>query len=175
MNLWIRMIIVIVRSFWKGRSQPTTELILNFRVWLTEADFRLFNNARYFSMMELGRLDMMLQTGVFKWAMRNKFLPLVASQTIRYKQPIKRFQKFQLKSRLRCWDEKYFYVEQTFFREGKLMAAGIAKACVLGKSGVVAPARFFTENGYSLPSPPTPEMISKWQESEKSMLSGLES
>lgn len=172
-TLWLRMILVIIRSWRSGPATLSEERTLKFRVWLTEADLSLFNNARYFSMMELGRLDIMLRTGAFRWARKNRLLPLVAAQTIRYKRSLKRFQTFTLKSRVICWDAKYIYIEHNFFRKGRLMAAGLAKACFLGKEGVASTEKFLQDNGLSLMSPPIPEMIIKWQESETAMMKGF--
>ena len=50
----------------------------------TEADLRFVSNARYLLFMEVGRLELMLRTGILRHARRRGWTPLVAAQTIRY-------------------------------------------------------------------------------------------
>ncbi|WP_375731226.1 thioesterase family protein, partial [Azospirillum sp. B506] len=69
MNLIFRLLAVAVAaiySAWRGRRtgllEPST---LRFRVWPTDLDLNLhMTNARYFSVMDLGRTDLAIRVGL---------------------------------------------------------------------------------------------------------------
>lgn len=171
MIVWIRLIFVIVASFFKPRFTDSTQFVenafpLNFRVWLTEAEGSLLNNARYFTFTEVARMDLMLRSGIAKIVIKEKILPLVGSQMIRYIKPIKRFQKFQMTTRLCGWDSKWYYLEHRFERNGKLMAQAYVKVCGLKNGHTILPEEVLSKAGFSIPSPSLPAVIQKWQEAD---------
>lgn len=143
--------------------------VKKFRVWLTEAEGSLLNNARYLTFMEVARMDLMTRTGHFLYSLKKKWLPLVGSQYICYKKPLKRFQKFEVKTKLIYWDAKWFYAEHRFEREGKLMAYGYVKIAWLKRGGTISPKELLGETGFDSAPPPKPDFISKWEESEQQM------
>jgi len=117
--------------------------------------------------MEVGRVAWMENLGLFKLAAREKWLPLVASQTIVYKRPIKRWQKAVLHTRLVCWDGRWLYSEHVFKRGDKTMASAVSRACVRSKEGLVAPATVLAKLGHSDASPEMPRGVAEWIAAEK--------
>src|SRR5687767_5873367 len=110
-------------------------------------------------------MELMIRTGVLKVALKQKWLPLVAAQTIHFKRQLKRFQSFQLKSRFIYWDEKFFYIEHIFSRRGKLIAAAaLAKGWFLGNDGVFHRLSVFEMAGRPYVSPAAPEQLKDWEE-----------
>lgn len=124
--------------------------------------------------MEIGRLEMMLRTGIFKFARKNDWLPLVAAQTVRYVKPLKRFQRFTLKSRLAAWDEKWFFIEHKIERNGQLMVFALAKCCFRGPNGVVSPLAAFAELGTTTSPTELPGYALRWEESELVLRSAVD-
>ena len=173
MNIWIRILMTLGRSLFQSKIEPTAVLKTEMMVGLTEADLTLVSNARYLLFMEVGRLELMLRTGVFRNARQHGWLPLVVAQTIRYKSPLKRFQRFTLTTRLAGWDEKWFFVEHKIERRGRLMAFGLVKCCFKGTEGVVAPASALAD--LNVPASTTvPAYAVAWMSSESQLLEAVE-
>lgn len=174
MNIWLRVIITFVKSFFQPKIAPTDVLHTRMIVGLTEADLKYVSNARYLLFMEVGRLEMMLRTGIFKFAREKHWLPLVASQTVRYERPLRRFQRFTLKSRLTAWDDKWFFIEHKIERRGKLMAFALVKCGFRGPEGVVSPVAAFAELGTTTTPTSLPPYATRWEESEVMLRSAVD-
>ncbi|HEV2566447.1 MAG TPA: hypothetical protein VGU19_15340 [Microvirga sp.] len=66
MNLWLRVLHLIVTSVFRARLDPVRDVSrLTFRVWPHDLDTSLhMNNGRYWTLMDLGRTDMMIRSGL---------------------------------------------------------------------------------------------------------------
>jgi hypothetical protein len=74
------------------------------------------------------------------------------------------FSTFWLSSRLVCWDERWFYIEQTFEGREGLAAVGWVKGVLRDKRGTVAPQAAIDVVAPGAVSPPMPEAIETWNE-----------
>ena len=72
MNRWIRIVSSIVRAHFRKKISPDEEISLDFRVWITDVDLSVMNNAALLSITELGRWDLTVRTGFFKYAVKNR-------------------------------------------------------------------------------------------------------
>ena len=169
MNIWVRILITLGRSLFQARIDPTEVLRTDMIVGPTEADLRFVSNARYLLFMEVGRLELMLRTGILRHARRRGWTPLVAAQTIRYKRPLKRFQRFTLTTHLTGWDDRWFFIEHKIERRGRVMAFGAAKCCFRGEAGVVAPAEAFSVLGIEEVGRALPGYVSPWLAAEEKL------
>ncbi len=174
MNIWVRILMTLVRSIFQPKIAPTGLLKTHMIVGPTEADLRFVGNARYMLFMEVGRLELMLRTGIFRHARNHRWTPLVVSQTIRYVRPLRRFQRFTLMTRLVAWDEKWFFIEHKIMREGQIAAFGAAKCCFRGPDGVVPPAAAFAALGVSAAPGPLPRYATLWTESEADLRQAMD-
>ena len=76
MNLWLRLIWVAL-SGWLGHrlDLPGEASRLTFRVWFHDLDpFRHMNNGRYLTLMDLGRTDLMVRSGLARAAFAHDFV-----------------------------------------------------------------------------------------------------
>ena len=69
------------------------------------------NNGRYFTVMDLGRIDLMIRTGVARWMWRRKWRPVVASETMRFPRALRPFQRYRLKTRVLWSDERWIFLD----------------------------------------------------------------
>ena len=172
MNLILRLLIVYLTAFSRTRLHALDESVLTFRVWLNDLDINgHMNNGRYMTLMDLGGVDLMARGGLLKVLLKHKWRPIVASAMIRYKHELRPFQKYQLRTRLLCWDQKWFFAENRFERGGEIVAIGMAKGLFRGSAENVAPAEVFKALGYHVDSPPVPESVAMWMRSEALLLS----
>ncbi len=114
MNLWFRLLHLLLCSWFRPRLQaPTGVSRLQFRVLPTDIDLNLhMTNGRYWTIFDLGRLDLVLRTGLGKVAMRRKWAPIAGAGTIQFRRELKPFQRFTLETRMVGWVGGRILMEQ---------------------------------------------------------------
>lgn len=168
MNLLVRLIRVLLTSRARGVLAPLGESVVPFRVWPFDVDLNLhMNNGRYLSLMDLGRLDLIIRVGLMREVRRRRWMPLVGSATIRYRRSLAPFQRYHLHTRIVGWDEKWFFIEQRFVSRGELVAVGFIKGLFRAPGGNVAPAQILSAVGHPGPSPDLPIGVVAWQQAER--------
>jgi len=103
--------------------------------WTDLDQLRHVNNGVFLSMMDLGRVDLMVRSGVWKKLMDAGIYPVVASQTITYRKSLQWRQKFDIETRMAGYHEKALFVEQRFVVDGEIYARAFVKARFLRRSG----------------------------------------
>ena len=120
--------------------QPLDTSIITLHVLLNDLDLNWhMNNGRFLTIMDLGRMDLLKRTGTLDQAIKNKWMPIVGTATIDFQRPLKLWQKYELHSRICGWDEKWIYLEQTFYSNEKIIAIGKIKGLLRGKDGNIPP------------------------------------
>lgn len=169
MNHLFRFAYVIFSSLWRPRITMLDECTTHFRTWFTDLDPLMhMNNGVYLSLMDLGRIDLMLRCGAFAKARKNGIYPVVASQTIRYRRSLKLFQPFTIKTKILCWDDKYFFIDQTYQVKNELYAQATVRGRFLRNTGEkVSPQEIMRLIDLNIPSPQMPHPVKLWMESEQ--------
>ena len=153
MNLIFRLLAICVQYLFDHRQIHIADKSeIYSRVWPTDLDSNIhMNNGRYLSIMDLGRLDLMVRLGLMRHVLRQKWMPVLSAATIRYRLSLNPFQKFRLDTKIAWWDDKWFYIEQRFI------------ICGGQKDGVVAAISFVKGSFYSKKTKstiPTQDLIS---------------
>ncbi len=145
MNLIFRMLWVIIRAFLMERMEGRYTSSLTLRVLPNDIDINFhMNNGRYLTICDLNRVDVFARSGLLKAMFRRGWIPVIAEHTMTYKKPLNIFQRYEVKLEVLNWDEKYFYMTQTFISQGRVAAEGTSRGCVYERGvGVVAPDRAF--------------------------------
>lgn len=145
MNLLFRMLMVFTAAFFGRRTGMDDTHTLWLRVLPNDLDTNLhMNNGRYLTLMDLGRVDLMIRTGLFGAIIREKWMPVIAGVSMVYRRSLNPFERYRLETRALGWDERWFYMEQTFFNaKGEMAARGFVKAAFL-KGGQRLPVSTIT-------------------------------
>jgi len=166
----LRFLRVVLTARGRGAVGPLDECVLTFRVMPADLDINLhMNNGRYLQVMDLGRFDYIIRVGLFGETRRRRWMPLVGSETIRFRRSLAPFRTFQLHTRLVHWDDKWFFFEQRFTARGQLIAAAIVKGLLRGPRGNVAPSEVLAAAGHSLGPPPPLPGIEAWTEADAAL------
>ncbi|HEX6059942.1 MAG TPA: thioesterase family protein [Gemmatimonadaceae bacterium] len=170
MNLLLRLLATLIGARRRSPLGPLDESVMTLRVLPTDVDANLhMNNGRYLSIMDLGRFDLTVRNGLLRATLRRGWRPVVGSVVIRYRRSLDPLQRYELRTRAVCWDEKWIYLEQRFERGGEVAAIGLVKALFVGKSGSVPTRDVFATVGFMGDSPPMPESVELWRRSEAAM------
>ena len=165
MNLYVRVLFLLLRLWRLERRGLLEASRVAFRVWPTDCDINLhMNNGRYLTFMDLGRTHLMAQCGMLKVILREKWMPVLAAAEINFIRSIAPLQKFELVTRLLSWDEKYFYMEQRFEVKGVLCAHAYVKGLFLKRGRKIPNAEVAVAAGHEGPAPPLPDEIKLWAE-----------
>ncbi len=141
------------------------------RVWPNSVDFNLhLNNARYLSFMDYGRTHLLARVRLLEHIIRSRWTPLVGAVWMTYRRSLPLFATFTLSSRLMCWDERWFYLEQTFTAPEGLAAVGWVKGILRGSEGNLDPQDVLEHVAPGVVSPPIPDAIVAWNELTKEKL-----
>jgi acyl-CoA thioesterase FadM len=167
MTRWLRFLLVGLRSMRRPRLGPGDTSIVTARVWPTDADVSVANNAAYLVFFEMARVDLQLRTGLMKLASKKGWAAPTASISVQFRRPLRRLQKVQVSARLVYWDEKWLYVEQRMARNGETIATALSKSMVIGKEGRIPPTALAEALGMSLAEQSMPSMIEAYQQAER--------
>jgi len=163
-NLYFRLLLLRLRTRTGPRLSLWDEARTPFRVTLTDLDpLRHVNNGKYLSMLDLGRLDLMIRSGFWSSLTDRGWYPVVAAQTITYKRSLTLGQRFELVTRVLGVDERSVYLEQTFVRRGKVIARAVVQGRFLRKTGgTVSPAELLDAVGGAPSDLALPEWVHEW-------------
>jgi acyl-CoA thioesterase FadM len=178
MNLYLRVLIVLFRA-WCGEriTDITKPFCVRLRVYPNDLDSNLhMNNGRYLTVMDLGRLNLILRTGLWRLITKKKYAPVLAAAQIRYRLPLMPFHLFDLETHVLCWDEKWIFMEQRFLHV-KGPKAGVVAAIALVKGSFYDPeckatvptSEILDAMGHNQDSPSMPAYLADWIHAEDAL------
>jgi len=158
---------VTLAAWWGRRLDPLEESRLRLRVWLGDLDTNLhLNNGRFLTLMDLGRWDLAVRSGMLRLMLAQRWQPLVGGVLIRFRRPLPPLRTFCLGTRLLGWDHKWFFLEQRFEQHGRLKAKALVRFLVRRRGENLPPEEVAAALGYPRPSPPLPAAVRRWREME---------
>ncbi len=178
MQVWVRL----VRVGWfalrrSGSIGADARSILRFRVAPGDIDVNLhMNNGRYLTIMDLGRIDLLIRTGLWRQMNHQKLQGVVAVQRVRYRHALDPWDRFRLESRILGWNDEGLMFEHRMIRERageEKLAAAATVRFVFTARGRIKPrtADVMASAGMTGESPALSEEVLAWLQTEKRMVS----
>ena len=157
--------------------------VLKFYVLPSDLDINMhMNNGRFNSIMDLGRVDIMLRTGFLKIMHQRKWLGVVGSIHTRFRRPLKLFQAYELQSQVIYWDDKWTWIEHKMYSpielkgepkgelkgklEGKLICSALVQTIILKKGQHVSTDELHQLLSFDKSSPKITDEISHLEKFE---------
>ena len=138
------------------------------RVLPNDLDLNMhLNNGRYLTIMDLGRIDLIVRAGLLPSLIRNRWLPVIGGTLIRYRFSLRPFERFDLTTRIVGWDEKWFQIEQKFEARNGTAAVALSKAVIRQGARTVSPAEVLHSIGIDRRVPPCSEAVRQWLAAEQ--------
>jgi acyl-CoA thioesterase FadM len=161
-----RISLTAARSSLAPRAGMLDGLRLPLRVWPTDLDtYGHVNNGVYLTLMDHGRLQHWVRTGLFGQSLKRRWIPVLGASTVRYHRELRLFQRFELVTALTHWDDKWFFFEQRFERAGHVHAVGQVMGVVKHGRTTIPPAEMLATVGFTGAPPPESESLRAWCES----------
>jgi acyl-CoA thioesterase FadM len=144
------------------------ESVVRFRVWPNDLDTNLhMNNGRYLTLMDLGRLDLLLRNGAIRHVVAQRWYPVLGGCLVRFRRPLNLFQRFEIRTRIVTWDEKWVYLEQRILRNGDPALQAYLKGVFMDRAGSSVPVtRLLDRMGIGQAPPAMPAGLSAWLDAE---------
>ncbi len=172
MSLYFRLLFLFLGIRNKPRIAIWDTGIKTFRVLPNDLDaLGHMNNGRYLTLMDLGRMDLMMRSGYWQRLVESGWYPVVAGQTITYRRSLNPFQKYELHTRMLGHDDHGSYVEQTFCVGDEIYAIAYVRARFLKKAGgKVSNEEIAQFMGDDVPeSAQIPEWVSEWGKQNRTL------
>lgn len=162
-------IIRLVKDMLVARRQPPLPLtgthVSHHICWPWDLDIWLeLNNGRAMTLYDLGRSMTAQRVGLVRVITSQKWGLTMAGSTVRFRRRICGFEKFEMRSRAVCWDDRFLYLEQSMWkRNGECASHVLYRAAVTDRNGIVAPKTVLAHMpGVDARSPAMPEWIAAW-------------
>lgn len=166
MNLWFRLLLMLLRRPWKKPVSGLDTTVVSMRVWPLDLDLnRHVTNGRYFTLADIGRMDYVLRSGSFRVALRHRALPIVGDVWGKFRRELRLFERFEVHTRMLGWDAKWSFVEHRFVKDQRVIAVVVMRGLFKGPKGTVPPSEFARELGLDEQSPPLPQWLCEWSAS----------
>ena len=178
MNLWLRLLWLLITSPFRPRlALPDERSLLDFRVWPHDLDTSLhMNNGRYWSLMDLGRTDLMLRTGLWRAVLRHRWVPVVNAGAIRFRRELRLFRPIRLETTILGWSDQWLVIRHRILATGRdgaeiVAAVALVRAALYdrGQRAFVPPERLLAEIGVTAQSPALTPDVEAFLTAEEAM------
>lgn len=171
MSLLLRLVLLLFTSRRRSRLQVLDTCVTPFRVWINDLDVLLhMNNGRYFTILDLARVDLMMRSGLWRQLKAQGWYPVVTLETMRFHRSLELGDRYDVHTRVIGWDEKHIFIEQGFVRGDTQVALAVVRARFLKrKGGIVTTAELLDLSGTTQASPALPEWVASWSDAEGGM------
>lgn len=168
MNLWLRLLLLFLAdSSWRPALHLLDTASLPLRVLPSDLDLLgHMTNARFFSVLDLGRLDLLFRSGLLRLVLRKRWAPVVAGCDVRFRRALHPFERFRVESRLAGWDERWLYLEQTIHCRRGVAASAMVRGSIIANGRTLSPDTVMAEAGFAEAAPDLPPRFRAWRDAE---------
>ncbi len=131
----LRVVGVVIRWLLVERGRaPVASSSLALRCWPWDCDvFRHLNNARYLSLMDVGRWHLILASGLWRRIRDTQAFPVMVRGEIDFRRSIKPFERFTLETRQHKVGSRSVVVSQRFLVGDEVAAEALVTLTFLRK------------------------------------------
>lgn len=160
---FIRMIKEMVK-YAKAEPLPVDGThISHHRCWPWDIDlWRELNNGRTLTLYDLGRIPLAGRTGLSRVLIKKRWGLTMAGASVRYRKRIRTFARFEMRSRLVGWDDKFFYIEQSMWLGKDCANQIVYRSAVTDRNGIVPTDKVRMSIGHTGPAPTLPGWVQAW-------------
>ncbi|SHG72945.1 thioesterase family protein [Massilia sp. CF038] len=166
MNLWFRLIWMLLTVRWRSKVSIFESAALTMTVMPTDLDFNgHVNNGRYLTLADVARMDYIVRSGTARVALALRARPIVGDAVAKFRRDLKLFQRFKVESRSLGWNARWSFLEHRFMREGRVLGVVVIRGMLVNKDGPIAPPDLARHLGVERESPAVPPWVLQWSDS----------
>jgi len=165
---FIRLVSTYCTARHRRRLTAAEESRLVFRVLVSDIDFYPeLNNGRHLTLMDMGRLDLAIRTGIFDLLRPNRWGLVVAGASVRYRHRLPLFSRFVLSTQIVGRDRLWFYFHQKTIHRGMICSAALVRAGLTSRDGVVPTDDVMDAVGDASVSDGMPDWVAAWSSADE--------
>ena len=159
-------------ALYKGRKQPPMSPldlhVSQHRCWPIDCDIFLeMNNGRILTLYELGRFEASQRMGLWALLKKKRWALSVAGTSIRYRRHITPFARYEVRTKIATWDERFVYIEQGMFKANDECASNVLFRTAVVEKGRAVPTEVLIEAlGVTEPRPEPAAWVQNWIDAE---------
>lgn len=148
----LRAAVTSTTSLFRPPASLLEDVHLPFHPWPFDLDWNgHVNNGRYLTLMDHGRLDHGMRTGVLPLLFRGRCNPVVAGASIQFYREVRPFVRCTLVTRIRGWDERRVHYSQRIEVGGRVYAKAKVQIALRSRGRTVSPIELFVAAGREAP------------------------
>ncbi len=160
----------IAKNLAAFRNAPAIKIgethVSHHMCWPWDIDIFLeMNNGRVLTLFDIGRITMFERMGFTEIMRKHKLAGTIAGSSVRYRRRVRAFHKFEMRSRIVGWDDRFVYAEQSMWRNGECTSHAMLRMAVTDRNGLVPIARL-KDLIHGLPDLEMPQWIRNWAEAD---------
>jgi len=114
---FIRLAFTLLNSRRLPPMDPLDLHVSQHRCWPVDCDiFMEMNNGRILTLYEMGRFQASVRMGLWPLLKKNRWGLTVAGTSIRYRRRITPFERYETRTKIATWDERFVYIEQGMYK-----------------------------------------------------------
>lgn len=165
MHLLLRTLMLLATSRRRAPLSLWGTSSLSLRVLPTDIDIAMHvNNGMYFSLMDLGRFDLMVRAGAWAKMRAKGWSPVVNLETITFRKSLTLWQQYTIETRILGVDERAIYFEQRMVARGEVYARAYIATRLVHDGRPVSNEEIFAEVGRPPGDLVLPEFLLRWRE-----------
>ncbi len=171
MNLYLRLILTLLRAWRLPRFALGSTLERNFRVLPNDIDINgHMNNGRYMTIVDLMLMEYFVRIGFAGVLIKQGWRPMSGGSFITYRRGLKPFQTYRLRYRIDACDEYWNYMRFEFLDGDRVCASGYMKGAAVSKNGLVPNVTSYAALQIPVLANAIPEAVQHWLLAEKSIM-----
>lgn len=172
MNLYLRLLWTLLRSWALPRIEPGRAIERRLRVWPGDLDLNAhMNNGRYLTILDLALVEFFVRTGFARAMLASGWRPMSGSAFIVYRRSLQPWQAYRVRICLAGADASWNYIRFDFLRlDGALCARGYVKGATVGRSGLVPNREAYAGARLRMPTRALPVAVQRWRHAEDALL-----
>ncbi|MEM6709063.1 MAG: acyl-CoA thioesterase [Pseudomonadota bacterium] len=174
MNLYLRLFFRLLLACRAPACTTESSTSARFRVLPSDIDlFGHMNNGRYAQIFDVARAEWMLRCGVLGAMRRHRWGAVIGGSTIRFRRALTLGQRYEVRTRLLGWDDRWFYLEhRACTLAGDTVAVGLCRTALLSGPRWVATADVVAAVDPERSQPALPRAVTDWLRTEAALCSG---
>jgi acyl-CoA thioesterase FadM len=163
MLLLFRFLFIMFRARFRSKIGPLDESVVRFTTLPHDCDLNFHLNAgRTVSFMDAARIELIGRMRLIGPMLKRGWRPVGGGTIVRFRRSVLPFERFDIRSRVLGWDEKWIFVEHIVEKDGVFCAIGHMRTVIRAKNGNVPPAEVLALLNLNIESPPLPEFVAGW-------------
>ena len=168
MLLLLRFLLTLLRARFRSRLGALDESVTRFTTLPHDCDLNLHLNAgRFVSFMDVARVELIVRLRLLRKMLERGWRPVAGGCIVRYRRSILPFERFEIRTRVVGWDERWFYIEHVVEKNGTFCAIGHTRMVIRGRNGSIPPREVLAlMKDAELTSPELPAVVREWRDVE---------